>query len=68
MDYIKEKYARQTELRLYIELSTEEMKGPDGKATYFIPREENSPHKSLLIFLKYYDPETSTISLVSSAV
>jgi hypothetical protein len=66
MDYIKEKYARTyADLRLYMELSTEEHKGPDGKVTYFIPREENSPHKSLLIFLKYYDPETNAIGFVS---
>ncbi|KAI9006948.1 ubiquitin carboxyl-terminal hydrolase 5 [Hyaloraphidium curvatum] len=62
MDQIKDKVARNyPDLRLYLEISNEEMQGPDGKVTYFLPREESNPHRSLLIFLKHYDPTKGTI-------
>lgn len=63
MDWIKDKYARNyPELRLYMEIGEEEHKGADGKVSYFPVRDENGPHKSLLIFLKYYEPTNNTIT------
>lgn len=62
MDVIKDRYCRNyPELRLYLELSTEEYRTPDGQTSYFPPRDDSNPHRPLLIFLKSYDPLTGEI-------
>lgn len=60
MEVIKEKFGTrsQADMRLYIEVSDKTAKTPNGKSSWF---QNDSQSGTIMIFIKYYDPFTSTL-------
>ncbi|KAF9328417.1 hypothetical protein BG006_008390 [Podila minutissima] len=60
MEVIKEKFGTrsQADMRLFIEVSDKTAKTPNGKSSWF---QNDSQSGTIMIFIKYYDPFTSTL-------
>ncbi|KAG0040633.1 hypothetical protein BGZ82_000591 [Podila clonocystis] len=60
MEVIREKFGTrsQADMRFYIEVSDKNAKTPNGKSSWF---QNDSQSGTIMIFIKYYDPFTSTL-------
>ncbi|KAG0307057.1 hypothetical protein BGZ98_001151 [Dissophora globulifera] len=65
MEHIKEKHGTRTQpdLKLYIEFPDKTTKAVNGKASWF---QSDNQNDEMMIFIKYYDPFTSTLEGVGS--
>ncbi|KFH73362.1 ubiquitin thiolesterase [Podila verticillata NRRL 6337] len=60
MEIIRDKFGTRTQadMRFYVEVSDKNAKTPNGKSSWF---QNDSQSGTIMIFIKYYDPFTSTL-------
>ncbi|KAI9203814.1 uncharacterized protein BJ171DRAFT_459923 [Polychytrium aggregatum] len=67
MEQIRDKFAKGShELRFYLEQPDSALQGVSGgQASFFMPKDENTPAGYFMIFLKYYDPFKARMEFIT---